>query len=83
MFQNLRRTPALNEQPGKGCEFSTAAFSTERERVLKHMVLRASLLTAPKKRTPHAVPGSSHRLDKNQLNIFIQPKAKISYYHTE
>jgi hypothetical protein len=29
MFQNLWRTPALNEQPAKGCEFSTAAFSTE------------------------------------------------------
>jgi hypothetical protein len=48
MFQNLWRTPALNEQPDKGCEFSTAAFSTERERVLKHMVLRASLFTTQK-----------------------------------
>jgi hypothetical protein len=52
MFQNLRRTPALNEQPDKGCEFSTAAFSTERERVLKHMVLRASLLTTGRRFSP-------------------------------
>jgi hypothetical protein len=76
MFQNLWRTPALNEQPGKGCEFSTAAFSTERECVLKHMVLRASLLTtghrfSPKKGPRTNVPGPSHRLDKNQLNLFI------------
>jgi hypothetical protein len=77
MFQNLRKTPALNEQPGKGCEFSTAAFSTERERVLKHMVLRASLLNSivashnAKKGPRTNVPGPSHRLDKNQLNLFI------------
>jgi hypothetical protein len=71
MFQNLWRTPALNEQPDKGCEFSTAAFSTERERVLKHMVLRALLLNNAKKGPRTQVPGSSHRLDKNQLNLFI------------
>jgi hypothetical protein len=29
MFQNHLATPALNEQPAKGCEFSTAALQTE------------------------------------------------------
>jgi hypothetical protein len=28
-FENLLATPALNEQPAKGCEFSTAALQTE------------------------------------------------------
>jgi hypothetical protein len=74
MFQNLRRTPALNEQPGKGCEFSTAAFSTERERVLKHMVLRASLLNTNrcfsqrKKRTPHASAGVLSPFGQKSIN---------------
>jgi hypothetical protein len=29
MFENHLATLALNEQPAKGCEFSTAALQTE------------------------------------------------------